>query len=121
MDEAKTALNKSTLTTALANVFIAGDIRLKTEPLTGSGQSHWIQDIETITSTAMADAVSRVGLGQQYNTLKYYTSFATECTRIRGAEPREFCPGPPPYNQSSHLAFHGFLTGECITTTKIHS
>ena len=118
MDEAKTALNKSTMTTALANLFIAANIWLRTDNLTNTVEKYWIQNIETITSTAMADAISRVGLGQQYDTSQYYTSFGTECTGIGGASPRKWCPGPPPNNQSSLLAFHGYLTGECVTTTE---
>lgn len=114
MDEAKTALSRSTMTTAFANVLIAADIRLKTD----NDSDQYIQTAETVTSTAMADAISRVGVGQEYDNHTYYTSFGTECTGIEGASPRKWCPGPPPYNQFSRLAFHGFLTGElCDTTT----
>lgn len=119
MDEAKTALSKSTMTTALANLFIAGDVRLKTDNLTEGEGRNWILNIETITSTAMADAISRVGLGQQYNTIKYYTSFGTQCTSIRGATPRKWCPGPPPYTQSSPLKFHGYLTGYAYKASRV--
>lgn len=121
MNEAKTTLSKSTMTTALANVFIAANIRLKIDNLDRNNDGrYWIQDIESITSTAMADATSRVGLGQQYRTPKYYTNFGTECKPIEGCGPRKWCPGRPPYDQSSLLAFRGFLTGEGVTTTQRH-
>ncbi|CAD6590448.1 MAG: hypothetical protein ASARMPREDX12_004370 [Alectoria sarmentosa] len=119
LNEAKTALKESTMTTALANLFIAANILLRTDNLTSSEERYWIQNIETVTSTAMADAISRVGLGQQYDTHQYYTSFGTECTGIGGASPRKWCPGPPPYNQSSLLAFHGFLTGYAYKASRV--
>lgn len=120
MEEAETALNKSTMTTALANILIAGDVRLNTDNLDSVNARFRIQYIETIISTAMADAISRVGLGQQYRAFKYYTNFGTKCKRIQSAGGRTWCPGPPPYDQSSRLAFRGFLTGKGVTITQRH-
>lgn len=85
MDETKTVVNRSTMTTALAYLFISADVRLETDNLTLDGEKYWIQNIETVTSTAMADAVSSVGLGQQYDTVRYCTGFGTVCIDIGGA------------------------------------
>lgn len=112
MDETKTARNKSTMTTAFANLFIATDARLRTDRPKKTMEKYWIQNIETVTSTAMADAISRIGLGRQYWSNKHYTGSGNKCTGIVGAAPRQFCPGPPPYGESSLLTFQGFLTGE---------
>ena len=112
MNEAKTAVNQSFMTTALANLYVAADIGLQSPNVTNAMDQTWVQHIESITSTAMADAVSRVGLAQQYDTLKYYTSFGRECSRFKYAGPRQFCPGPPPYDQFSLLSFRAFLTGK---------
>lgn len=112
MNEAKTAVNQLFMTTALANLYVAADIRLQSPNVTNAVNQTWVQHIESITSTAMADAVSRVGLAQQYDTLKYYTNFGRGCSHFKDAGPREFCPGPPPYNQFSLLLFRGFLTGK---------
>ncbi|KAM0797048.1 hypothetical protein BDR22DRAFT_489214 [Usnea florida] len=71
-----------------------------------------------MTSTAMADAVSRVGLAQQYDTLKYHTSFGRECSVFKYAGPRQFCLGPPPYNEFSLLSFRAFLTGYAYKASK---
>lgn len=56
MDEAETALDKFSMDTAFANLFIAADSRLETANLTLDGERYWIQNIETVTSTAVADA-----------------------------------------------------------------
>lgn len=104
---AKTASNESAVTTALANIYAAGSVNLSS----GNLKDALVPQIESITSTAMADAVSRVGMGQQYDTLTYYTSFGTKCSHIKYAGARQFCPGPPPSDQFSLLAFNGFPTG----------
>ena len=106
------AVNQSSLTTALANLYIAANVVLLSPNNTNSNNQTWVQTIESITSTAMAEAVARVGLAQQYDTLKYYTSFGNGCSRIANAGGRQFCSGPPPYNQFSLLSFKGFLTGK---------
>lgn len=105
---AKTASNESAMTTALANLYAAGDVKLSS----GNLKDAPVPQIESITSTAMADAISRVGLAQQYDTLKYYTNFGNKCSEIKFGGGRQFCPGPPPSDQFTLLAFNGFLTGK---------
>ena len=104
---AKTASNKSAVTTALANLYAAGDVNLSS----GNHKDALVPQIESITSTAMADAISRVGLAQQYDTFKYYASFGKQCSNIKYSGARHFCSGPPPSDQFTLLAFNGFLTG----------
>ena len=105
---AKTASNESAVTTALANLYAAGGVNLSSE----NPKNAPVSQIESITSTAMADAISRVGLAQQYGTLKYYTSFGKKCSHIKFGGARQFCPGPPPSDQFTLLAFNGFHTGK---------
>ena len=107
------AANQSSLTTALANLYSAADVVLLSPKHTKSKNQTWVQHIESITSTAMAEAVARVGLAQQYDTRKIYTSFGRGCSQIGSAGGRQFCSGPPPYSQFSLLSFKGFLTGKC--------
>ena len=112
MKEPTLEVNQSFLTTALANLYLAADVVLVSPNSTHSPNRSWVERIESITATAMADAVSRVGLEQQYDTRKYYTNFGNGCSRINNAGGRQFCSGPPPHNQFSLLSFKGFLTGK---------
>lgn len=46
-------------------------------------ESGWdVAQIELITSTAMADAISRVGLAQAWDTQILYSSFGQTCSDI---------------------------------------
>lgn len=111
-NEAKTALIESAMTTALANLYVVGVIKLRSANLTDGPVQSWLQSIESITSTAMADAISRVGLAQHYDTHKYYTNFGKCCLSMWGSVPRQFCPRPPPSDRFNLLAFNEFLTGK---------
>lgn len=96
------------MTTALAHIYNTSNIP--------EANGAWdVVKIESITSTVMADAISRVGLAQAWGARILYTSFGQTCSIINWNHGAQFCPGPPPSGQFSPLAFHGFLTGKHST------
>lgn len=101
-------MNATSMTTALANLYHAANIYVRSRH-----ESGWdVAQIELITSTAMADAISRVGLAQAWDTEILYSSFGQTCSDIDWGHGKQFCPAPPPSGEFSSLEFHGFLTGK---------
>ncbi len=91
-----TASKSETSITALPTLVIAPSVSLTTANMTNSAEQWWISEIETVVSTAMADAISRVGLAQQYDSLKFYSSTKSlqkQCVSIHGDANRYFCLG----------------------------
>jgi hypothetical protein len=91
-----TASKSETSITALPNLVIAPSVSLTTANMTNSAEQWWISEIETVVSTAMADAISRGGLAQQYDSLKFYSSTKSlqkQCVSIHGDANRYFCLG----------------------------
>ena len=98
-------------TTALGNLLLAAGFDL--EGPSSQTEEVSIKEIETILSTAIADAVSRVGLGQQYELIDKSTISGAECldhlwTRV---------PSPEPVvgSHRTSLTFTGYLTGNIST------
>ena len=98
-------------TTALGNLLLAAGFDL--EGPSSQTEEVSIKEIETILSTAIADAVSRVGLGQQYELIDKST--------ISGAEFLDHLwtrvPSPEPVvgSHRTSLTFTGYLTGNIST------
>lgn len=102
----------SRTTTALANLIAASGVNWNKTKISSKAAESDIMNIETVVSTAVADAVSRVGLARQYRSPKYYASFGTECTHLSAELPQIFCPGPPLPSNYTPLTFHGYQTGK---------
>ena len=98
-------------TTALGNLLLAAGFDL--ESLSTQMEEVAIKDIETILSTAIADAVSRVGLGQQYGLIRKATISGAECLNY----PWSSVPSPDSLegSQRTSLTFTGYLTGNIST------
>ena len=94
-------------TTALGNLLLAAGFDL--EGPSSQTEEDSIEDIETILSTAIADAVSRIGLGQQYGLIEKSEISGAECLN----HPWSSAPSPEPLegSQRTSLTFTGYLTG----------
>lgn len=96
-------------TTALTNLTLVTDVTLDSLTLTASLQGFWVQQIETVISTAFADAVSRVGLNLQEGSLEVFTDFAIDCSEIPKSY-HFFCLGR--LESGFPMTFSGSTTGK---------
>ena len=111
-------------TTAITNLFLAAGVNWSKTAISPKRASLNIQTIEWIVSTAVSDAIARVGLPQQYYSRNYYIDHGKECSRISrwlsnsgGASGGFWCPGPPPDSNYTRLKFSGYMTGQSILST----
>ncbi|KAL9108327.1 MAG: hypothetical protein Q9227_006926 [Pyrenula ochraceoflavens] len=83
---------------------------------TEAERSDWLRfkpEIESVVSTAFADAISRVGSFQQDQSPTIFLESVRKCGLVPGSTQKTFCPGPPSPSPGdwTPLIFRGFTTG----------